>query len=96
MPEVKQKRGETGVLWSSPKTCRNVRLNVTEKQNILPQNWRGRISVLAKTREEFEAVLPPLYLGIALDGLILYDPQNYAATQLQKFRRLIQSKDLRR
>lgn len=65
-------------------------------KEILPQNWRGRISILAKTPDEFEIVLPPLYLEIALDGLILYDSQEYARIQLQKLRRLIQSKDLRR
>jgi len=65
-------------------------------KEILPQKWRGQISILAKTPDEFEAVLPSLYLEIALDGLILYDPQEYAGIQLQKLRRLIQAKDLRR
>lgn len=65
-------------------------------KEILPQNWRGRISILAKTPDEFEAVLPSLYLEIALDGLILYDPKDYAWNRLQKLRRLIQSKDLKR
>jgi uncharacterized protein len=65
-------------------------------KEILPQKWRGRTSILAKTPDEFEAVLPSLYLEIALDGLILYDPQEYAGIQLQKLRRLIKSKDLRR
>ncbi len=65
-------------------------------KEILPQNWRGRISILAKTPEEFEAVLPSLYLEIALDGIILYDPKDYARIQLQKLLRLIKSKDLRR
>jgi predicted nucleotidyltransferase len=65
-------------------------------KEILPQKWRGRISILAKTPDEFEAALPSLYLEIALDGLILYDPQEYAAVQIQKLRRLIQAKELRR
>jgi predicted nucleotidyltransferase len=65
-------------------------------KEVLPQEWRGRISILAKTPDEFEAALPSIYLEIALDGLILYDPQEYAGTQLQKLRRLIKSKDLRR
>lgn len=65
-------------------------------KEMLPEKWRGKVSILAKTREEFEAVLPSLYLEIALDGLILYDPQGYAGVQLQKLRRLIEAKDLRR
>jgi predicted nucleotidyltransferase len=62
----------------------------------LPQIWRGRVSILAKTPDEFEAVLPSLYLEIALDGLILYDPEDYAGDLLQKLQRLIRAKDLRR
>lgn len=65
-------------------------------KDIFPPNWRGRISVLAKTPDEFEAVLPSLYLEIALDGLILCDRQGYASNRLRSLRRLIQSKDLRR
>lgn len=63
---------------------------------ILPPNWRSRVSILTKTIDEFESVLPSLYLEIALDGLILFDPEGYAKTQLQKLRRLIQAKGLSR
>ena len=62
----------------------------------LPPSWRGRVSILAKTPAEFEAALPPLYLDIAMDGQILYDPHGYAHVRLQKLRRLIQAKGLRR
>ena len=65
-------------------------------KQMLPSTWRGRISILAKTPDEFEAALPSIYLEIALDGLILYDPEGYATIQLHKLRRLIRSKDLRR
>lgn len=56
----------------------------------LPPRYRGAISILAKTPEEFESHLPSLYLDIALDGRILYDRQNYAAQKLAALRRLIQ------
>ncbi len=62
----------------------------------LPPTWRGRVSLLAKTPAEFEAGLPPLYLDIALDGVILYDPTGYARTRLQALRRLLESKGLKR
>jgi predicted nucleotidyltransferase len=65
-------------------------------KELLPHEWRGRISILAKTPEEFEAVLPPLYLEIAMDGLIVYDPEGYAGYQLLRLRRLIQAKGLKR
>ncbi len=62
----------------------------------LPPRYRGAISVLAKTPEEFEAHLPSLYLDIALDGQVLYDRQNYAAEKLTALRRLIQQAGLYR
>jgi uncharacterized protein len=67
-----------------------------EMSEILLQKWRGQISTLAKTPDELEAVLPSLYLEIALDGLIRFDLQDYAGVLLQKLRSLIQAKDLRR
>lgn len=63
-------------------------------KEIIPQKWRGRISVLAKNPGEFKAALPPIYLEIALDGLILCDPPEYYGALLQKLRRLIRAKDL--
>jgi predicted nucleotidyltransferase len=65
-------------------------------KEILPKDWRGRVSILAKTPQEFEDLLLSLYLEIALDGLILHDPQGYALARLQKLRHLIRAKDLRR
>jgi predicted nucleotidyltransferase len=54
----------------------------------LPPLWRGRIALLAKTPEEFEVRLPALYLDIAHDGIILYDPTGYAAQKLARIRQL--------
>lgn len=47
------------------------------------------ISLLAKTPQEFESYLPSLYLDIALDGKILYDPRGFAAAKLDYLRSLI-------
>ena len=55
----------------------------------LPSDHRGAISILARTREEFESYLPSIYLDVALDGKILYDPQKYAAERLTMLRQLI-------
>jgi predicted nucleotidyltransferase len=65
-------------------------------KSVLPIEWRGRVSVLAKTPLEFEARLPSLYLDIALDGLVLYDTHGYITERLARLRKLIQSKGLRR
>ena len=54
------------------------------------------VAVLAKTPKEFEAYLPSLYLGIALDGQILYDSSGYAADRLATLRRMIQEAGLYR
>jgi len=54
----------------------------------LPDEWRGRIALLAKTREESEGGFPSLYLDIGQDDLILHDPQGYAAQRLGRIREL--------
>lgn len=63
-------------------------------QKKLPAQWRGRISLLAKTVAEFEAAVPPLFLDIALDGIILDDPDNYATNQLDYLKKLLHAKGL--
>jgi len=65
-------------------------------KEMLPAAERGRISLLAKTLQEFEASLPTLYLDIALDGIVLYDPDHYIADKLVMLRKLIREKGLRR
>ena len=65
-------------------------------KQMLPAAERGRISLLAKTPQEFEAPLPALYLDIALDGIVLYDPELYIADKLVVLRQLIGQKGLRR
>jgi predicted nucleotidyltransferase len=65
-------------------------------KQMLPVAERGRISLLAKTPQEFEGSLPALYLDIALDGIVLYDPDQYIADRLLRLRRLIGEKGLRR
>ena len=63
-------------------------------KHALPPRWRGRIALLAKTPGEFEARLPALYLDIAHDGVILYDPHGYAANKLSRIRQLRQEAGL--
>ena len=60
----------------------------------LPVAWRGQTAILAKTPEEFEAHLPSLYLDIALDGIVLYDPNDYATRRLASLRKLIEERGL--
>ncbi|MEM3554410.1 MAG: nucleotidyltransferase domain-containing protein [Candidatus Micrarchaeaceae archaeon] len=65
-------------------------------KSLLPKEWRARVSLLAKTPKEFEARLPSLYLDIALDALVLYDPQGYLHERLPKLRAWITHLGLRR
>jgi len=65
-------------------------------KNALPVDWRARVAILGKTPKEFEAALPSLYLDIALDGILLYDPEGYAELRLSRLRRLIETRGLHR
>ena len=55
----------------------------------------GGVSILAKTREEFEASFPPVYLDLAVDGLVLYDPERYIQRKLREIRGIIERAGLR-
>ncbi|MBK8432566.1 MAG: hypothetical protein IPL28_15285 [Chloroflexi bacterium] len=52
----------------------------------------GAIALLTKTPTEFESAVPSLFLDIALDGLILYDKQNYAHNHLHYLRQLLRKR----
>ncbi len=65
-------------------------------KQLLPPEWRGQVTILARTPEEFEAYLPALFLDVALDGVILYDSRDYMAKRLAGLRRLIREQGLRR
>jgi len=65
-------------------------------KRLLPEESRGAISILARTPAEFERRLASVYLDIALDGRILYDPQGYASEWLDRVKRLIERAGLYR
>jgi hypothetical protein len=46
------------------------------------------ISIIAKSRQEFEAAFPSLYLDLALDGNMLYDKEGYMTAHLARIREL--------
>ena len=58
-------------------------------KRFLPVAYRGAVSLLAKTPEEFEEKISSLYLDIAQDGKILFDPQGYAHQRLAALQRLM-------
>lgn len=65
-------------------------------KQMLPPPWAGKMTFVAKTVTEFESGLTELFLDIAIDGVILYDPAGYVADCLYRLRRLIQKKGLYR
>lgn len=65
-------------------------------KQILPPPWRGQVAIVAKTPAEFESNVSDLFLDIALDGVILYDTDDYMAERLAYLRHLIQTQGLRR
>ncbi len=65
-------------------------------KRMLSPDYRGEVSLLAKTPEEFMSNLPDLYLDIALDGVVLYDTDDFMAERLRALKALIRRKGLRR
>ena len=63
---------------------------------LLPGEIRGPASFIAKTRAEFEAGFPSYYLDLALDGIILYDRENYMHQKLARIRELLKTAGLKR
>lgn len=59
-------------------------------------NFEEKVSVIAKTPEEFDSCFPPLYLDIALDGKILMDKDNFMENRLKNIRRIIEDAALNR
>ena len=58
--------------------------------------FRESFSVVGRTTEEFEAALPSLYLDLAVDGLILFDRNDYIAAKFRRIKELIAQAGLRR
>ncbi|MFQ5613764.1 MAG: nucleotidyltransferase domain-containing protein [Anaerolineae bacterium] len=54
------------------------------------------ISVLARTVDEFMADITPLHLDLAADAVLLYDPEDFLASRLERIRQLIQEAGLDR
>ncbi len=65
-------------------------------KSLLPVEWRSRVSLLARTPEEFQTNLSSLILDIALDAVVLYDPEDYANERLAAVRRMLDREGLHR
>ena len=55
-----------------------------------------RRGILSKTPEEFDADVTPLMLDLAMDARILWDPQSYLATRLERLRAILRDAHVER
>jgi len=58
-------------------------------------NFKEKIAIICKTKEEIMKDIVPLYLDLALDGIILYD-NGFMTERLEEIRQLLKEKGLRR
>jgi len=56
----------------------------------------GSVSFIARTKKEFLDHFPSLYLDLGLDGIVLYDREDFMVEKLRKIREIIQEAGLRR
>ena len=62
----------------------------------LKGQFAERICIVAKTPEEVLKNLPPLFLDLGLDGIILFDKDNFFKNLQTKIREIIQQAGLQR
>lgn len=65
-------------------------------REMLPLRWGTAVSLVVKTPQEFEDKLLPLYLDLALDAKVLYDPESFLTSGLARVRRIIDRDRLQR
>lgn len=65
-------------------------------REMVPKEFPFQISILPKTKEEFEKDFLSIYLDIAMDGIILFDRDHYIQKKLQKIKAIIQEAGLKR
>ena len=72
--------------------------NVFERQmflrSLLPRAVGTKVSVMAKTKDEFERKLLPVYLDIATDAVILYDPEGYLKKKFAQVKERLEKEGL--
>jgi predicted nucleotidyltransferase len=59
-------------------------------------NFEEKVSIIAKTPDEFDSCFPPLYLDMATDGKVLIDKGRFMEKRLKKIKRIIENSTLNR
>jgi len=85
--------------WDLFLIIENIPKNPFDRQlllrEILPKD-ASKVSLLPKTKVEFESDFPPLYLDLAIDGTILHDTNNYLRSKLEEIKRILKKTGLKR
>lgn len=93
-------RGEahTDSDWDIFLIAQKLPANAFERQmflrSLLPREIGTKVSIMAKTREEFELRLLPVYLDIANDAMILFDPEGYLKKKFEQIKGILKKQDL--
>jgi len=49
-------------------------------------NFKRRVLILTKTEQEFKSYFPSLYFDLGLDGIVIYDTNDFLDTRFRKIR----------
>ena len=84
--------------WDIFIVTRKLPSNPFERQiflrSLLPKRIGTKVSLLAKTEQEFEHRLLPVYLDIAIDAVILFDPQCYLERKFERIKEIMEREGL--
>lgn len=72
--------------------CNSLPDKPIERQEFIIEKIKTKdgANIIAKTKQEFESSFPPLYLDLALDGVILFDREDYLKEKLALIKELIE------
>lgn len=62
----------------------------------LTGKFKEKISIIAKTKAEFDSQFPSIYLDIGIDGRILFDKNDYMKKRIQRIKEIIKKAGLKR
>jgi len=65
-------------------------------RHAIAAKFAEKIAITARTPEEFASGFPSLYLDLALDGIVLYDAENYMTRKLKRIQEIIKQAGLER
>lgn len=65
-------------------------------RHAIAAKFSEKIALTARTPDEFESGFPSLYLDLGMDGIVLYDADNYITPKLRRIQKIIKLAGLER